>query len=529
MGVEILILSGSRQGQQFELDLDTFRAGGDKSCDIYFDPARDASAEGRVASFQRTDEGWYIRNAGSGELLLNQEAVFSRERIRSGDIVRLSDRGPDFSFEITTGRDIPAGITLSNPDPEKSGDAGKPATARTVLTEIKPADALQNGVKVESTLPPIVLPRAKKKPAALITVAVSIAVLALAAIIVSAFVIQSENAETIVPIAADSIANEPNAPQADPAANLPPHVEPAVKETKSPTSAQTETTKPPVEEKVPDAVAVQALPEDPWATLAERLAKSVWLLRVGDAEGKFVYPFATAIAVDEHTLLTTASVAVELDNFKAKGWKITAANAALKKDVPIWKIRVHAVYPTFADSRVKQIYVDAAVLETMQNLGPQARLASESELAQLDTGSPLGCIGIPHLGDAVKAGAGTSSPKLFRGKLFLKTRLDPNSPSGPRLLHFKAPLDKNMFGSPIVNQDGHVVAIYSETAASGEGRRLGIHYAPVLNPALVQKALEGKYERFWVSPQNVIVTHASAAENRPSAELRKDSNGSKAE
>ncbi|MBN1910834.1 MAG: hypothetical protein JW818_13900 [Pirellulales bacterium] len=100
MRVDIQILSGARQGEHVVLDVDRFRVGDQRDCEVRFDPARDAAARGHAATIQRDDDGWRIRNTGTGDVLVNHEPVFGNTRLRSGDVVRMSENGPDFSFTI---------------------------------------------------------------------------------------------------------------------------------------------------------------------------------------------------------------------------------------------------------------------------------------------------------------------------------------------------------------------------------------------------------------------------------------------
>ena len=61
MAVEILILSGARQGERIALDMHEFRVGAEQGCEIFFDPLHDRESKGRSAVFLLTEEGWFIR------------------------------------------------------------------------------------------------------------------------------------------------------------------------------------------------------------------------------------------------------------------------------------------------------------------------------------------------------------------------------------------------------------------------------------------------------------------------------------
>jgi hypothetical protein len=62
------------------------------------------------------------------------------------------------------------------------------------------------------------------------------------------------------------------------------------------------------------------------------------------------------------------------------------------------------------------------------------------------------------------------------------------------------------------------VAVYAETAAIGEGKQLRLHYAPMIDPAMIALALGGKEAKFWVPP-------TEAREKEPP---KHNSNGSQA-
>ncbi len=102
MSAEIFILSGARAGERIVLDTPEFRVGSQANCEVFFDPKHDVPAKGRLALFRLTDDGWSVSSTGIGDLLVNQTVVSGRTRIRSGDVLRMSDEGPAFSFSILT-------------------------------------------------------------------------------------------------------------------------------------------------------------------------------------------------------------------------------------------------------------------------------------------------------------------------------------------------------------------------------------------------------------------------------------------
>lgn len=87
-------------GERIVVDSTEFRVGADRESQVYFDPRLDPAAQHRAVLIRLSTDGWVVRSVGGGEVLLNQTPIAGEIRIRSGDLVRLSDRGPDFSFSL---------------------------------------------------------------------------------------------------------------------------------------------------------------------------------------------------------------------------------------------------------------------------------------------------------------------------------------------------------------------------------------------------------------------------------------------
>ena len=64
MAVEILILSGARQGERLVLDRREFRVGSEPNCEVRFDVERDSAVKGRSAWFRLQEDGWQLRSTG---------------------------------------------------------------------------------------------------------------------------------------------------------------------------------------------------------------------------------------------------------------------------------------------------------------------------------------------------------------------------------------------------------------------------------------------------------------------------------
>lgn len=138
----MLILSGARQGERVELDSDTFRVGDSKKDDFRFESSADPGARGRRIEFSKTEDGWKIRNLGSAPVTVNQKTVANSMQVRSGDIIRMSDTGPDFSFDIVSGKKKTAANSAA---PEVRNKQGSPAGREPVADEQRSRETVNNG------------------------------------------------------------------------------------------------------------------------------------------------------------------------------------------------------------------------------------------------------------------------------------------------------------------------------------------------------------------------------------------------
>ena len=118
------------------MDVTEFRAGGEPQCEVFFDPRRDSPVAGRSTKFSLMDDGWYVKSTGTGEVLINQRPVSGLMRVRSGDILRMSDRGPDFSFSIVS-HSAAAAATTASPWGQS---ARQPAPSRPAAVAAAPAE-----------------------------------------------------------------------------------------------------------------------------------------------------------------------------------------------------------------------------------------------------------------------------------------------------------------------------------------------------------------------------------------------------
>ncbi len=100
MAIELIILSGARQGETHRFTGRSIAFGADPECDLYFDPALDPAANDSLAVLQKGRHGWQLHNYGPEKLIINDRRFAGAAMIRSGDLIRLSPLGPDLHFVL---------------------------------------------------------------------------------------------------------------------------------------------------------------------------------------------------------------------------------------------------------------------------------------------------------------------------------------------------------------------------------------------------------------------------------------------
>ncbi|HUY36211.1 MAG TPA: FHA domain-containing protein [Pirellulales bacterium] len=485
MAVGIIILSGARQGERLEFDFAEFRAGGVRACQVFFDPQFDPGVSGREALFRLGDDGWCVKNAGGGELLVNDRVVRGSTRLRSGDVVRLSPSGPDFSFNLLARLSAPTASAASaaplstapaKPDAGPGRD-GDPPSARGA-----PRD-----------------PTRKQWAIALLVVGVLVAVL------LAGGRAWRGGAVAVVPRSkATNNADGDKSPARPRKSGDGVPAKRVVPRTQTTVDDEEEATSPP-----PTA------PQDPWDVARDELRACVFLLAVEEPKTQAQWPFATATAVGGETLLTSATVAVELARFRQRGWKPWAMNQKTGAKIEVIDQRVHVGFERARGQPELQIYADLGVLTVAAKCPQSADLASAAELDELDRGQPLACLGIGHDGQPLSRFQ-NYAPELARGKVFVITSLPP-SPGGPRLLHVRMPLPVKVYGAPVVNEAGRVVGVFAESApppADQAGAELKLHYVPIIDLPLVRAWLDRRDDAWWLPP---TVPPEPANETKPAA------------
>lgn len=100
MAIRLTVLSGSLQSHVFESEKDSFTIGESVECDLTFDMMTDPEIQGQQIRIARCDGRWHIHNKSVQPVFLNQSLIRDSTGLRSGDLIRLSQDGPDVLFEI---------------------------------------------------------------------------------------------------------------------------------------------------------------------------------------------------------------------------------------------------------------------------------------------------------------------------------------------------------------------------------------------------------------------------------------------
>jgi hypothetical protein len=263
-----------------------------------------------------------------------------------------------------------------------------------------------------------------------------------------------------------------------------------------------------------DKIAEQKRPD---ADVGTQLGEAVFLLQVENSGQS--WPFATCVAIQSDTLLTTAREAAQLATWREeKGFKIWVTRPATGFKEEVQEIRINGVFASLADKPDRWIYFNMGLLVIQGKLPKAAPLASPEELAKLEEGFPVACFGFTHEGEKISR-FDRFEPRLTQGKVYVISA-PADLPVRSALLHVKAEIPKNAYGSPVVNAQGKVLGIYGEaavpptgkeTAAGGTGLK-NLHYVTVVNPEMLNLWLRDRDAKMW-PPAAAVRTSQKTQDN----------------
>jgi len=101
-GVVLAIASGPRAGEMLGSNENELMIGFDHDCFLRFSPDL-CPVGGSKVLMRRGPQGWYALRVAGDAAFVNQRALEDKCPLRSGDIVRLSSRGPDVQFTMQSG------------------------------------------------------------------------------------------------------------------------------------------------------------------------------------------------------------------------------------------------------------------------------------------------------------------------------------------------------------------------------------------------------------------------------------------
>ena len=519
MAVEIQILSGARQGERLLLDSNEFRMGTDAGCDIFFDPLRDPGAKDRTAVFRLLEGGWHIQRTGVGELLVNQQPVRGQTHVRSGDLVRVSESGPDFCFRLVShhgplAKPAVKADALASGGGAEGAAIGKPegagiqgGAARSALPTVfpltsdnaplaellvpavaplafpgppsahgVPAPSPPESVRVWNNRPSVPPPFAGRESKLWLIWGVSgvaVCILLVFLLAVTAWLALRPTRTEVTEGGAPRTQAGEEGPAGKKAGG-----EGTVIETK------------------------KLSPASPPETVLQKLSGTVYLVERENT--RRFWPYATCVAVGRRVLLTSAREACQLIVWRQDGSKIWAVDPVNNSRREIRDVFVSGLFIAGLEASAEPgkapdwVYNDLALLTVDEDLPKTAALASRQDVANIQDGTPLTFVGIPHSGDKV-TDRDKFEPAEFSGRVFSI----PKTTS----LRITATIPANLYGSPITNESGKIVGIYGGSASElcGKGSLdAGVKDLQVVslldNPELVLRRNEKPYAQLWVIP-----------------------------
>jgi hypothetical protein len=217
------------------------------------------------------------------------------------------------------------------------------------------------------------------------------------------------------------------------------------------------------------------------------------LIVVEDPQARASWSLAGSIVVGDRALLTTATIAVELTKYLDRGFIASAMKPPQGARSIIVDRRIHAAFQKAEPA--EQLFFDVALLYTDEPLENAVTLPSADELDELEIGQPVTCLAIEH-GFETLHRFQRLAPRAYSGAIYAITGLPPSP--GPRLLHLDGKFSDKFSGSPIMNEQGQLIALYCEPAASGGPAGVELHYAKVIDPPLIERGLNKPDDTIWV-------------------------------
>jgi hypothetical protein len=471
MAAEIVILSGARRNERFTLDARAFQVGSHADCDVFLDPQRDPSIAGRSAKFCLQDGGWYVRCVG-GEMWIKNRPVAGATHVRSGDVIRMSESGPDFSFNIVAAATKSPPPSLGN-DANAANEPSPRAASKSAATGLELVPNEARGTMAFD-----------RRWALWIAggVAAGLLILLVVRTVFSPVVNVTIQQPAAPPIAASDSASGKAAPDGK------------KQEVASENDRDRHTTHADEPKKL-------STPEPSAADLSARLDESVYLVMVEKAD-RF-WPFVTCVAVGKDTLLTTAREAAQLAQWQDEGmFKIWVTRPAddlkFRYKAEARDIRVMAPFAMLPEKSPDLFYVDIGLVTVKEPLPSFAQLASAKELDEVEEGLPIACFGFTHEGHKLTR-FDKLNTRLTSGKVF-GIEIAQKLSGQPKRLHIQAEMPQNAYGNLVVNKAGKIIGVYGDAIPESDSHGLkNLHLATMVTPDIIDLWLRDRSNaKIWV-------------------------------
>jgi hypothetical protein len=227
---------------------------------------------------------------------------------------------------------------------------------------------------------------------------------------------------------------------------------------------------------------------------------AVYLLVLEEPTSGTLFPFAVAFAVRDDLLLTSGAVVQELAKAQEKGMALLAMHCVSQQQEEITALYLEPDYAPLQDRPDEQIYNDVGAVRLLAKNRDLMPLATAAHSSPLEQGTPLRCV-MPLFEAEPLTRFDNITPTYHNAKIYVVTRRHDTTSSPDtcyRLLSLVGTLPKNAYGSPLINEQGQVVALYVEKADLSNNSSLAnlvdrYHYALCLDSltALLNDGLSG--------------------------------------
>ena len=439
-----------------------------------------------------------MRSAG-GEMWVGTQRVTGLTHVRSGDVIRMSASGPEFSFAIVavakaSPAKMPDNTTAAPPTSGKGAAASVAPIGPEAPHESSPAAAAPSSADLSAVRPATTgMGVVKASDHQWVKWVAGLAVGILALVVVKVVLPPSPPVVVNVQTGGGPTTATPSSTAAQPASNP----------TKTRVSAEIKGNG----NKSPESTGGPPPSPTPAAALVAKIDPTVFLITTEKAN--HYWPHATCVAVGKDTLLTTAFDAMDLvkmrDKESYKIWVTRPANDSssdsvefrLKFDVQdIRVLEPYARLPEEPDS-TERLFVNIGLLTVRGTLPKYATLASPSESGAIKAGLRVHCFGFAQ-DHTMMTSDDVFEPQMTNASVRFIESARQKLPGDPKLLLVHGEIPENSYGNPVVNDEGKVLGLYSD-AVPKEKHLKDYHYITMVTPEQVDLWLRDRNNaKIWV-------------------------------